>query len=374
MTRKLKILLCLGQASAPVGNSTSWRDSILSALNALGYEIHLIDFTEFLSSEHASRFSKRQDALTSHILKEYEENKPFDYFLGFLADTHVWPELYMELNKNTYTINWTCNAHEFNLLHKKNSPFINLNTYISQDHKALYDSVNANSYWLPMGANTNPYISKEKRDIDISFVGTAYGRRPYYLWRLLQSGVDINLYGPGWKFKNNIQNLLRLYAAPAVYSFIKKGLRLNNFDKVQTSLIKKEINKLANVGDVPNDIQYLKILARSQISLNFPESRVNNDYMNPNVVLGCNYRDFEIPQSGSMLLTQNSDELEYFYKRDKEVVSFNNEYEMIDKARYYTKNLDEAKNIAHAGMLRAQREHTWEKRFEQLFSYIEKKK
>ena len=92
--------------------------------------------------------------------------------------------------------------------------------------------------------------------------------------------------------------------------------------------------------------------------------------MNPKVVLACNFRDFEIPHSGSMLLTQHSDELSDFFEPNKEVISFKNEYEMIDKARYYTTNLAEARGIAAAGMKRAHSDHNWENRFKTLFDHI----
>ncbi len=370
MSDNLKILLCMGSAAAPVPDSTSWVDNIFGSLKMLGHDVSLINFDDVISHSKSMDELKRKELLTNHIIEYFEKNGPFDYFLGFLTDTLVLPELYKELEDKVFTINWTCNAHQFDLLHKINSPHINLNTYISHDHKELYESVGAESYWLPMAANSKLYSPRENKDINISFVGSAYGRRPYYIWRLLQSDIELRLYGPEWKFENNISNLLRQYIAPIVYLYFEEDIRLDNLDKTQRAILKKQINKLCNVGGVPSDKEYFEILGRSEISLNFPESRVNNDFMNPKVVLGCNFRDFEIPHSGSMLLTQNSDELSYFFEPDKEVVSFNNEYEMIDKARYYTTNLSEARKIAMAGMDRAHSDHNWENRFKTLFDHI----
>jgi len=74
--------------------------------------------------------------------------------------------------------------------------------------------------------------------------------------------------------------------------------------------------------------------------------------------------------SGALLLTQYSDELEYFYKDGEEVVSFKNEFEMVDKIKYYLSHPSELNKIAQNGNERARQEHTWENRFNQLFDYL----
>ena len=85
----------------------------------------------------------------------------------------------------------------------------------------------------------------------------------------------------------------------------------------------------------------------------------------------CNFRDFEIPLSMSLLLTQDSEELDHFYERGTEVISFGNEADMIDKANYYSNHLSEAEKIAKKGYERAIADHTWKKRFSKLFEHLE---
>ena len=290
--------------------------------------------------------------------------------MGFLSDEQVTPDLYKELNNELFSINWSCNSHQFDALHKNISPFINLNTYIWKNHKTLYDSVGAKSYWLPMAANEALYKPSADQDISISFVGSAYGNRPYYIWRLLQSGVDLDLYGPGWEFNNTIPNLLRLYIAPILYNFNSNEKKLHYLDKSMRSFIQKQIMKLTSVGGIPDDDQYSAILSRSLVSLNFPESRKDNLFLNHEVNFGCNFRDFEIPLSGSMLLTQDSDEFDFFYERNIEAVPFGNENDLVEKAKYFSNNKTAAKKIAKAGYERAINDHTWGRRFDQLFHYL----
>ena len=127
---------------------------------------------------------------------------------------------------------------------------------------------------------------------------------------------------------------------------------------------------MTTVGGIPDDEEYSEILSRSLVSLNFPESRKDNDYLNYEVNFGCNFRDFEIPLSGSMLLTQDSEEFDFFYDRNKEAVPFGNENDLIEKAKYYSNNHSAAKKISYAGYQRALNDHTWSRRFEQLFNYL----
>lgn len=361
----------MGAGDTPSDNNQLFKNNIYSSICSLGHEVHLVHFDQFVGSlVNKSSLSKKQK-LEEFILDQYKEFGPFDYFLGFLDDLFVTPLLYKELKNEVFTINWSCNSHMFDVLHKNISPFVDLNTYISKNHKDLYDSVGAKSFWSPMAASDQIYKPMKIQDIDISFIGSAYGNRPYYLWRLLQYGVPLKIFGTGWKFENNLRNNLKLYIAPVLYNFYQRNNLLNNLDKIKRINIIKLISDLTEVGLNVTDAEYPKVLARSRVSLNFPESRRNHDYLNPEVTFGCNFRDFEIPLSGSMLMTQDSDELDYFYERNKEVIGFGNETDMLEKAKYYSSHHLEAEKIAIKGYERAKAEHTWQNRFDDLFYYLE---
>ena len=65
-------------------------------------------------------------------------------------------------------------------------------------------------------------------------------------------------------------------------------------------------------------------------------------------------------------------ELEHFYEDGKEVISFNNEHELLDKVHFYSRNKKSGEIIAQAGYERAIKDHTWESRFSDLFVYLKK--
>ncbi len=149
---------------------------------------------------------------------------------------------------------------------------------------------------------------------------------------------------------------------------------VNTAYQVLSDTILYQINKDYKERIFPplSDKAYFELLENSLIILNFPESRYSHDYANPNVLMGANLRDFEVPMSGSMLLTQYNTEIEAFFDLSKEVVTFNNEFEMVDKAKYYLNHYAEANKIALAGHQRALKDHTWENRFADFFNFLEK--
>ena len=370
-SRKLKIFLVMGSGAAPVANSEIFKN-IYDALRSLGHSVYLVQFDKFLAGVTSKKINQRKRLLEDYLIKSFHKNKPFDYLISFLSDEQVTPRFYNEIKDEAFKINWSCNAHQFEILHKEISPHLDLNTYISLKHEDFYKSVGAKSYWMPMAANENVYKTSPNQDIKISFVGTAYGNRPYYIWRLLQSGIELKIFGPNWGLKNDIRNFLKIYITPLIFNFLGKKKRLTYLEKIFRTNLLQQISSLTSVGGIPNDDEYTDIISRSIVSLNFPESRMNNDYLNPEVIFGCNLRDFEIPLSKSMLLTQHSNELSYFFDEGKEVVSFTNESDMIDKAKFYSNNEKASKKIALAGYKRAKNEHTWKKRFDSLFEEIER--
>ena len=81
-------------------------------------------------------------------------------------------------------------------------------------------------------------------------------------------------------------------------------------------------------------------------------------------------RNFEVPGSGGFLLTSDADNLGDYYENGKEIVIFENTEEMIEKIKYYLSHEDERQRIAEAGYRRTLRDHTYEKRFNEIFKIM----
>ena len=208
---------------------------------------------------------------------------------------------------------------------------------------------------------------------NLSFIGSAYGNRPYYVYRLLQNNFPIKIHGTNWTKANKLNSLLRSIK-------LQKEILLNSKNVIDTAyknlnnLILDEINlKYKNcINDPLDDYGYDQLLSNSSIILNIPESRYNHDYSNPKVLLGANLRDFEVPALGSFLLTQYNEEISSLFDLEKEIETFKNEWEMVDKTKFYLKKPNLSLKIAEAGQKRVNKQHLWVHRFENLFSHLKK--
>ena len=57
--------------------------------------------------------------------------------------------------------------------------------------------------------NTWDSINNSIKKNELTFIGTPYGNRPYYLWRILQNELPLNIYGPFWKDSDSINGKLK---------------------------------------------------------------------------------------------------------------------------------------------------------------------
>ena len=190
----------------------------------------------------------------------------------------------------------------------------------------------------------------------------------------MQNNINLQIYGPGWQIGNKIRFALSNYKKLLKTLFFDTDKALNVLNEMKRRKIIEKLNNdfPGNIKNTLSDEAYFKMLASSSIVININESRYNHEFLNNKVLLCCNLRDFETTMSRSFSLTQFSDELQYFFKDGKEVVSFKNEYELVDKIKYYSKNKSERDKIASAGYKRAINEHTWEHRFSKFFNWLNK--
>jgi hypothetical protein len=129
----------------------------------------------------------------------------------------------------------------------------------------------------------------------------------------------------------------------------------------------KEIR--ATAGPPPGDEEMLVLFARSQIVLNFSHV-YDGGGPGGKVKAHVRLRDFEVPMCRALYFPQYSDELPLCYDIEKEVVAWNSLDELVAKIRYYLDHPQEAERVREAGHRRALRDHTWEKRYTQLFRAI----
>jgi spore maturation protein CgeB len=67
-------------------------------------------------------------------------------------------------------------------------------------------------------------------------------------------------------------------------------------------------------------------------------------------------------------LTGHTDEIAECYDIGKEIDTYSSAEEFVAKTRFYLANDTAAENLRSAGYGRARRDHTWERRFRELFA------
>jgi len=175
----------------------------------------------------------------------------------------------------------------------------------------------ATPLYLPEGAN--PQIHRpydEDKVFDVSFVGQCYGNRPEVVGRLRSTGLRVEAFGPGW---------------PS--------------------------------GPLQMD-EMVRTWSRSKINLGF------GGVLGHKETFCLKGRDFEVPMSGGLYLTEHHEELLPFYEIGREIVTYRGFADLVEKISWLLSRPDDAESIRRAGRARALREHSWEMRFDRVFRLI----
>jgi len=166
-------------------------------------------------------------------------------------------------------------------------------------------AANTGGLRVPMSADTCP--------LQVSFVGSAYGRRARWVEGLRERGIKVECFGHGWPN--------------------------------------------GPIGST----RVREIYQQSVISLNFAESSTGGGRQ-------VKARVFEIPGAGGFLLTQRAPELDRWYRPDEEMATFDDINDLEAKIRFYLGHAQARDRIARAGHARTVDEHIYERRFAPLLA------
>lgn len=173
----------------------------------------------------------------------------------------------------------------------------------------------ANPIFLPEGANPDIYHPPAEPvpfTHDVSFVGQCYGMRPGFIAALGERGIPVATFGKGWPSGPvSVEEMVRVYH-------------------------------------------------RSRINLGF------GGVGNSSRLVCLKGRDFEVPMSGGLYVTQYNPELRTAYALDREIVCYRGLDDLAERLRHLLDHPEEADRIRRAGHARAAAEHSWDHRFARL--------
>jgi spore maturation protein CgeB len=305
-------------------------ESLFPALEKFGSGRHY-DWVEKFDHRNQKKWLRSVKEKMNHDLieriKTLAEEGAIDVIFSYLTGEIVFPETVQKLSLlGVPMVNICLNDKEAfvgKIRHGQAMGSRDICRYFDLSWTSTVDALEkycvegARPIYLPEGAN--PEIHKPYdllKTIDVSFVGQCYGRRPEIIEKIRSQGIAVEAYGYGWPN-----------------------------------------------GPLPID-EMVRTYSRSKINLGFGEV---DGYNKTYCLKG---RDFEIPISGGLYLTQYHPELEGCYDLGKEIVVYDNLDDLVKKIQFLLAHPNEAERIRKSGLQRSRAEHTWEMRFEKILNLI----
>ena len=286
------------------------------------------------------------------------KEKKIDLVFFFLFKDEFYTDVLIDIKKkySIPTIAWMADDHwRFENYSKYISP--NFSYVITTDKQSLkkyeknglYNVIK--SQW---GVNNFLYkrINNPKIKYDVSFVGQPHGNRRQRIEKIKSIFPNTICFGSGWD-NNRIEqdDLVNLFNNSAVnLNFSESSFTFDLRSMIKIFFSKNSSNKIKinSILKIKKNILNIKNLKRKQIKA----------------------RVFEIVGSGGFLLTEYAENLEDYFDLEKEICTFQSDQELKDKLKFYKYRSKERNEILEKGYNRAINDHTYEKRFNLIFSKV----
>lgn len=378
--------------------SNLWRNNLYLPLVDLGHDVIEFDYDlretfQNLNPVKCKEFiEKNRPKVSAELLRQMQiahNIKPLDLFFSYFTDACILPETIGEIRAmGIKTVNWYCNGSYQLHLVEEISPHYDWCLVPERFRLDDYVRMGARPIYCQEAANPSIYKPYEVPvEYDVSFVGQAYGDRPAYIKYLIDQGIDVRVWGDGWqRFSSELvgakapdgltlgiqiaQKLLRPSKWMSVASHLKRSVLKRIPRRFASSLASNEKIRLPSngVGGILSDVDMIKMYSRSKINLGF--STCGATHLTNERIVQIRLRDFEVPMSGGFYMVEYMEELEEFYEVGKEIVCYKSPEDLADKIKYYLTHETEREAIRQAGHRRAVAEHSWHKRFENVFQKI----
>jgi len=308
----------------------NWEHALPRALKSFG------EVTEFewgsLGFEDRAKdwLTKQQKQMNQAMLsafKQANEKRHIDIVVGYLSGYYVNPEVPRKMRESGAIVFNFCWDDKLDFRGEEHNgtwtgpaalaSVVDLNLTNAPDSCIKYMVKGGLAMFWAEAADPKfhkPYNLPFK--YDVSFVGAKYGWRPLFIRRLQNLGIKVHCFGFGWPNGN-----------------------LSNEDMV-------------------------KIYSLSRINLGFAGVGHSKKLM---CLKG---RDFEVPMSGGLYLTQDNPELRLVYDVGREILTYKNEKDCAEKIKFLLSRPEQAENIRKAGRERCVRDHSYETRWTDLFTMV----
>lgn len=365
----------------PFPGNRLWHNNLYLPLVDLGHDVVPFDYDLSPHFAHAdpqvpehrgfisANRSRLEDALLRQVSAAHRE-KPIDLLFTYFYSAFCRPAVIEEIRRmGICTVNWYCNgSYQFHLV-SDIAPAYDFCLVPERFRLDDYRRIGANPVYCQEAANPSIYRPYPvPQEYDVTFVGQRYGDRPQFIRALLDAGVNVRVWGPGWSpsqrkltWIRTASRLRRLATPSGIRSAIRKvrgsGIRALSMHNVE---FPPDV-----CGPALSDEELVIMYSLSKISLGF--SSCGNTHLTGERILQVRLRDFEAPMSGAFYMVEYMEELEEFFEVGKEIVCYHDANDLVEKAKYFLSNETERERIRTAGHRRALADHTWQKRLSTAF-------
>ena len=316
---------------------------------------------------------ERIEQLNDKIITKIKANH-YDIFFTSYNEDVIWLSTIEEIKRYGVPTVLFCPDNLVDpFRHKNVASKFDLVWLTSKETEYMFKRWGANTIFLPYAANPN-FLKGDipREDIPrVGFIGTPHGSRVANINKLLESGIPLTVHSK----KNDTSNAVFRASGKDYISVMKDYIKYPIGRKLLCGAIVDKLGKnevdLYNPNLVLKDPVPLNKLANANssfaLTLSFTSANSTGVLKHPvNIV---NLRNFEIPMSGGLQFCRYTDEIASYFEPDKEIVLFHNNDEMIDKAKFYLseENSELRMKMKIAARKRAEKDHTWYKRFSALF-------
>lgn len=278
---------------------------------------------------------KSIDELTSVDIKEFYPDLILGHNYSFLAEKNLLKTIENSDCKNI-ALYFTENPKELFSKEEKKHLDAKLKNIVSKIFiwdKKLINKFKKASY-LPLGISPKKYVTDfSGYKYSISFVGNHLtGERLRFLCKLVQIfRTKLNIFSTEYDFSQSIEEIK------------EKNLLNENDLKFYTNCWK---------GFIDGEKDLARVYNSSKINLNISMQGKTS----------INYRVFEVLASGGFLLTDEREDLKKYFEISKQLETYKNEDDLIDKINFYLNNLNIAQKIAQLGKFEAIKKHSFSAR------------
>ena len=371
----MRILQLIESAGNAAVASQMWMRNLHEPLLDLGCEVSLISTSparDAWRARDAQALAEFNERALANFRREHAKT-PFDLMFAYVIDGMLDPAVIAEIRRaGVVTVNFSCNnCHQFHLVSQISKHF-DYNLHSEGDVAHKFVAAGAKPLWWPMASNPKYFHPYDvPREIPVSFVGANYALRSRYVSYLLDHGVDVQAYGPTWRYAARTP----FRAKAKRWMLLGKSITGRTVEARATATallaahdfnIKLDAQFGEHLHPPVSDEELIRLYSRSKISLGFIEVHDQND-PSREIRRHVHLREFEAPMSGALYCTGHVDELEEFFEIGREIITYRNEEELLAVVKRLLDYPEEAEKIRRAGMRRALAEHTYHHRFEMLF-------